>query len=221
MYAPVGVVFRIYRLELTACWPFVALTIVPDTRVVPVETIAEVALVAETVPEQVIVPEEPQFIAGEAEPPVIVQFWAKIDPKPEMLIPGCDATGPPVTTPFKIRIPLPVIFILLAILFDVLLIFPFIVSVPDEEWVMDVTLPPTTVKVILPIIVAELDPANVIVFAFAVAPLMFDVIIIPLFNAKVPPAAAVPPPTNVPALDALVMRFTLTLVSIVTVKLLL
>jgi hypothetical protein len=43
----------------------------------------------------------------------------------------------------------------------------------------------------------------------------------PAVTENPPPTAAVPPPTNVPALDALVIKFTLTLVSIVTVKLLL
>ena len=73
--------------------------------------------------------------------------------------------------------------------------------------------------------VERLDPLIVIVPVdadivkhVAVDEATFDVTLNAFGIENPPPTAAVPPPTNVPALDALVMRFTLTLVSIVTVN---
>ena len=70
----------------------------------------------------------------------------------------------------------------------------------------------------MPIIVGltEPDEFNRVVAAAAVA--LLEMVTLPKVNE--PPRAAVPPPTNVPALAAFVMRATLTLVSMVTVKLL-
>jgi hypothetical protein len=116
--------------------------------------------------------------------------------------------------------------------------FPVIVSVPLEAFAKarPVFVPaevtskvpelllatPTAVEpppVTVPTIVAVFGetPAKDTQFAEALA-VIGDVIVTPLLSGNVPPNAAVPPPTNVPALAALVTNATSTFISTVTVK---
>jgi hypothetical protein len=68
---------------------------------------------------------------------------------------------------------------------------------------------------------AEFEPETVSVAAVDPCP-MLEVIVTPFDATKPPPTAAeVPPPTNAAVMAAFVISATLTLVSIVTVKLLL
>jgi hypothetical protein len=99
---------------------------------------------------------------------------------------------------------------------------PVIFKVPLEACkIVGFVFPPEAELLeMLPIIEAETVP---LVETHAVPWLVlfleiFAVTITLLFSGKVPPAAAVPPPTKVPAFDAIVIRFTLTFWSIVTVK---
>jgi hypothetical protein len=75
--------------------------------------------------------------------------------------------------------------------------------------------PPVTVPTI--VAVFGETPAKDTQFADALA-VIGDVIVIPLLSGNVPPNAAVPPPTNVPAFAALVTNATLTFISTVTVN---
>jgi hypothetical protein len=102
--------------------------------------------------------------------------------------------------------------------------FPVIVKIPvDPCTIVEFKLfPPTELLVMFPTIAAETVPAVVTQPAawLVLFREMFAVTTTPLVSANVPPAAAVPPPTNVPAFDVFVIRFTLTSMSMVTVKVL-
>lgn len=95
---------------------------------------------------------------------------------------------------------------------------PVVVSVPVDEWVMQLE-PDEDPPIIAPFTDAEAVPESVIKFT-PLAPdwIVVDVTETPLFKENNPPAAAVPPPTNVPAFARFVIRATSTVVSTVTVN---
>jgi hypothetical protein len=85
--------------------------------------------------------------------------------------------------------------------------FPEIVNVPDPEFI-NVVVDPEPEPLIVPTMLAELVPDKFT--KFEEDGVNVAVIVIPFTGRKPPPADAVPPPTNVPAEAAFVMRATFT-----------